>query len=100
MGRLMGLFDTITRRVQERRERRNAGKRFRSYVDPALVEYVLANPEAARLPLREGRIEFVIALVAGDGSERLSASLGEAIELLRNAGAWMDSVSGSLLFAT
>src|SRR5690606_21902630 len=44
---------TVIRFVVERRERSRITARFRSYVDPALVQYVIEHPEQASL---EGQV--------------------------------------------
>ena len=85
--------------MRQSRDRQNI-KRSRSYVDPALVDYLLSNPDAASPPPRQVHVEFLIALVADDDLSQLPAYLAEATKVLRDAGAWLDSVSGSLLFAT
>ena len=96
----MGLFETISRRVRQRRERRDAVKRFRSYVDPALVEHVLSNPPAEMPPPETREIEFVLAIVDDRNLGRLPELLCAAVDVLKAGGALVDSMSGSLVLGT
>jgi len=66
---------TVLRLGVERAERARITKRFRSYVDPALVEYVIAHPDQARL---DGEIrEMTVAFSDLQGFTSLSERLKE-----------------------
>ncbi len=56
---------TIYKFVLERRERARITGRFRSYVDPALVNYVIENPDQARLDGQERELTVVFTDLAG-----------------------------------
>lgn len=92
----MGLLDAIAKRIWRRRESRGA---LVPYVDPALVRRVLSNPQPAPPP-RQCEVEFLLAFISDGDLSRLPAILSEAVVTLCDAGALVDSVSGSLVFAT
>lgn len=56
---------TLFRFVIERRERARIKKRFESYVDPALVNYVIEHPEHARLDGERRELTVVFTDLAG-----------------------------------
>src|SRR5262249_37215080 len=93
----MGLFATIRRHFRRREQPSMAA---RSYVDPALVGYVGSNRESASLPRREGKIEFLLALIDENDLARLPELFEQAVTVLRDAGGWPESFGGSLVFAT
>ncbi len=66
---------TLTRFIAERRERARVTRSFQSYVDPALVSYVLNNPKQARLDGQRRELTVVFTDLAGFTS--LSEKLGE-----------------------
>ena len=66
---------TLTRFIAERRERARVTRSFQSYVDPALVSYVLNNPKQARLDGQLRELTVVFTDLAGFTS--LSEKLGE-----------------------
>jgi hypothetical protein len=96
----MGLLDAISQHVRRRRERRNAAKRFRSYVDPALVDYVVSNPPAEMPPPEKREVEFILAIVGDDDLERLPRLLCESVDVFKAGGARIESVTGSLVLGT
>lgn len=72
---------TLFRFLAERAERARITSRFRSYVDPALVDYVIEHPEQARL---EGEIkELSVVFTDLQGFTTLSEKLGpKAVSLI------------------
>lgn len=66
---------TVFRFVFERVERNRITRRFRSYVDPALVDYVLEHPEKTTLDGEERELTVVFTDLAGFTS--ISEKLGE-----------------------
>jgi len=70
---------TMLRYITERTERARITRRFRSYVDPALVNYVIEHPESAHLEGEEKELTVVFTDLAGftSVSERLgTATIG------------------------
>ena len=66
---------TVFRFVGERLERARITRRFRSYVDPALVDYVIEHPEQAQL---DGQIrELTVVFTDLAGFTRVSEQLRE-----------------------
>ncbi|MAE65672.1 MAG: hypothetical protein CMJ18_15495, partial [Phycisphaeraceae bacterium] len=66
---------TLSRFIIERSERARVERRFRSYVDPALVDYVIAHPEHATL---DGQIrELTVVFTDLQGFTTLSERLRE-----------------------
>lgn len=66
---------SVAKFVVERAERNRILKRFQTYVDPQLVNYLLANPERARLDGERRRMTVCFTDLAGFTS--LSEKLGE-----------------------
>ncbi len=68
---------TVTLFVLEQLERARITRRFRSYVDPALVDYVLAHPESTNLGGIERELTVVFTDLAGFTtlSEKLRANI-------------------------
>ena len=56
---------TVARFIVERRERARITRRFSSYVDPALVNYVIEHPEKARLDGQVRELTVVFTDLAG-----------------------------------
>lgn len=56
---------TLVRLVAEARERARITRRFQSYVDPALVQYVIDHPELARLEGQVRQMTVVFTDLAG-----------------------------------
>ncbi len=73
---------TLTRLFIEGRERARVTRRFKTYVDPKLVDYVLANPGEAAL---EGQMrEMTVVFTDLTGFTAMSNRLGEQIIPLLN----------------
>jgi len=96
----MGLFNTLGERIRRHRARRRAIRSFRSYVDPKLVDHVLSTPAASPPPPRTAEVNFLLAIVAHDDLLQLPELLAKTVAVLRSSGAWLDSFSGPLVFAT
>ncbi len=62
---LVWSLGTLGRFLAERAERARITKRFRSYVDPALVNYVIAHPEEAQLQGQQKELTVVFTDLAG-----------------------------------
>jgi class 3 adenylate cyclase/CHASE2 domain-containing sensor protein len=73
---------TLTRYVYEQAEKRSITRRFQSYVDPKLVNYVLAHPEKTRLDGERRIMTVVFTDLAGFTT--ISEKLGEATVGLLN----------------
>lgn len=72
---------TVMRFIAERAERARITRRFRAYVDPALVSYVIEHPEQAHLAGTQKEMSVVFTDLAGFTT--LSERLGEkTVELL------------------
>ncbi|MCC6580211.1 MAG: adenylate/guanylate cyclase domain-containing protein [Phycisphaeraceae bacterium] len=56
---------TLARFITERTERARITRRFRNYVDPALVNYVIEHPEEARLDGQQRELSVVFTDLAG-----------------------------------
>ena len=73
---------TLHRYILEQRERARITNRFRSYVDPALVNYVIAHPDRARL---DGEVrELTVVFTDLAGFTTLTEQLREQIVPLLN----------------
>jgi adenylate cyclase len=57
--------ETLMLTIREIGERARLTRRFRSYVDPTLVDYVIQNPEKARLDAAEKELTVVFTDLAG-----------------------------------
>ncbi|MEX0774140.1 MAG: adenylate/guanylate cyclase domain-containing protein [Phycisphaeraceae bacterium] len=68
---------TLTHFVAERRERARITDRFRNYVDPALVNYVIENPDRAHLDGETRELTIVFTDLQGftAASEKLGADI-------------------------
>ncbi len=79
---------TLIQFIREIGERNRLTRRFRSYVDPTLVNYVIENPEQVRLEAHEMELTVVFTDLAGftSLSEKLRAQsaklLGEYMEAM------------------
>jgi class 3 adenylate cyclase/CHASE2 domain-containing sensor protein len=72
---------TLRRFIVEKAERERITGRFRSYVDPALVQYVQEHPELARLDGKEAELTVVFTDLAGftTTSEQLGPKIVEVL---------------------
>ena len=66
---------TLLRYILERTEKAHITRRFRTYVDPALVNYVIENPQKARLDGE--RKEITVVFTDLQGFTSLTEKLGE-----------------------
>ena len=79
---------TLYRQIRERIERRHITQRFRSYVDPVLVDYVIEHPDQAKLGGQMRELTVVFTDLAGFTTlseklrERTVAILNEYMELM------------------
>jgi class 3 adenylate cyclase/CHASE2 domain-containing sensor protein len=100
---------TVSRFIHERRERSRITKRFSSYVDPMLVNFVVEHPEEARFDgqLREMTIVFTdlagFTTISEKLRERTVPLLNEYMSLMlpvirQNRGYWNKFLGDGIMF--
>jgi len=73
---------TLNRFISERAERARITRRFSSYADPALVDYVISNPDRAQLSGEERELSVVFTDL--QGFTTLSEKLGKSTVQILN----------------
>jgi hypothetical protein len=90
----MGLIRFIRDFVEWRRMKR----RFSSYVDAALVQQILDNPDSYPAPASHLTIDFVlVALNDDDDLDGIPAILGQILAMARTHGGFVESLTGPLV---
>jgi hypothetical protein len=77
-------------------ERRRVRRIFGKVVDPSTVESLLRDG-VERQPLKQGRIEFVLAFVRGDSPSRVSERMARVADLAVTHGATVYDLVGGLV---
>lgn len=106
-GLVWGLL-TLVNFITEMRERARITSRFRSYVDPALVDYVLAHPEQSRFSgeLREMSMAFtdiagftaITEKLREKAIPLLSEYMGEMVPVIRANRGYVSTLMGDGIY--
>jgi hypothetical protein len=75
------------------REKRRVKRAFENFVDPKSVESLLAGQVP---PLKEARIDFIVAFVSGKDPHHVSERIAKVIEVATDRGATVHHVIGAL----
>lgn len=80
-------------------EKRRAERVFKRLAGPETVKAVLHEPGEEQ-PLRQGRIEFILAFVRGENPTRVSEHVSQVVDLAGTHGAAVQTIIGALVVVT